>query len=142
MSPPHLIRSKNYVIASPKKNPTHQGLSKSIKKFAQISLKFVVSILLKTISQNYPIFSNSCTISLSITKSHQYTPLLLIDGLSTTILKVPWKALWFGRSQCDEQNKLPSFLHSLIDSRLLKELYMMETHAIKMRAIIELPTNW
>jgi hypothetical protein len=104
--------------------------------------------LLKYFSQNYPIFSNSCTKSLSITKSHQCTPLLLIDGLSTTILKVPWKALWFGRS-LNVRNKtnflpsfLPSFLHSLIDSKLLKELYMMETHAIKMRAIIELPTNW
>jgi len=39
------------------------------------------------------------------------------------------------------QTKLPSFLPSLID-RLLKVLYMMETHAIKIKAIIELPTNW
>jgi hypothetical protein len=46
MSPPHLIRHKNYVIASKKKYPTLQGLFKSIKKLAQISLKFVVSILL------------------------------------------------------------------------------------------------
>jgi hypothetical protein len=41
----------------------------------------------------------------------------------------------------NKTNFLPSFLPSLID-RLLKVLYMMETHAIKIRAIIELPTNW
>jgi hypothetical protein len=64
-------------------------------------------ILFHFLWQNCSIFTNSCIVSLKIPKPCQCT--LLMEGFPT-VPRGLWGPLWFGRSRCDKQNKLPSLI--------------------------------
>ncbi len=85
----------------------------------QFSFLFIFLILLNSRWQNCPIFDNSCTICLNITKSPHCTS--THPGLSNNT-KSAQEVLWFGRSQADKtkQNKQTTFLNSSITKGVTK----------------------